>query len=69
MMYLWTYGRQKTWLHKRLKSPVSDDPLKGDMVNGPKQSWNMNDSTFTLFIHHYEGNSGWKTPSWWYAKS
>ena len=27
----------KPWLHKCLKSPVSDDPSKSNMVNGIKQ--------------------------------
>ena len=31
-----TYGLRKTWLDKCLKSPVSEDPSKSNMVNGPK---------------------------------
>ena len=28
------YGIQKTWLDEYLKSPVSEDPLKSNMVSG-----------------------------------
>ena len=27
------------WLDKCLKSPVSEDPSKSNMVNGPKYCW------------------------------
>ena len=57
------------WLDKCLKSPLSEDPSTSDMVNGPKHCWNLNDSTFTIFIDHFESNSGWKDPCEWYAKS
>ena len=36
----------KTWLDKCLTIPVSEDPLKSNMVNGPKHCWNMHHSTF-----------------------
>ena len=35
-MYFQKYGLQKMWLDKCLKSPVSEDPLTSNMVNGPK---------------------------------
>ena len=35
-MYLWNYGLRKTWLDQRVKSPVSEDPLKSNMENAPK---------------------------------
>ena len=35
-MYFRNYGLRKTQLHKRLKSPVLDDPLTGNVVNGQK---------------------------------
>ena len=47
-------------LSKCLKSPVSEDPSTSDMVNGPKLCWNLNDSTFTIFIDLCENNSGGK---------
>ena len=36
-MYLSTYGLRKTWLDKRLKSPLSEFPSTSYMVNGQKQ--------------------------------
>ena len=44
------------WLDKCLESRVSEDPLTSNMVNGPKLCWNLNDSTFTVFIDACEGN-------------
>ena len=35
-MYFRNYGLRKTWLDQRLKSPVSEDPLKSNMENAPK---------------------------------
>ena len=35
-MHFPNYGLQKTWCDKYLKSPVSEDPSTGNMVNGPK---------------------------------
>ena len=40
-----------------------------NMGNGPKHCWNLNDSTFTIFIDHWERNSGWKNFSEWYGNS
>ena len=39
-----------------LKSPISGDHLTGNVVNGPKHCFNLNDSTFTIFIDHVEDN-------------
>ena len=55
-MYFQNYGLQKTWLDNCLKSLVSEDSLTGIMVNEPKHCSNLNDSTFTMFIDHCEGN-------------
>ena len=68
-MYCWTYGLRKTWLGKRLKSPSSEGPSTSNMVNRLKQSWNLNDSTFTLFIDNCERDSVVKSLSYGYAKS
>ena len=68
-MYIWTYRLRKSWLDKCLKSPVSKDLLTSNMLNGPKKCWNLNDSTFTIFIDPCESNSGWKSLSEWYANS
>ena len=50
---------KKVWL----KIPVLEDPLKSNMVKGPKHCWNLNDSTFTMFIDHCQGNSVGKSLS------
>ena len=68
-MYFWTYGLRKTLLDKCLKSPVSEDPLTSDKVNGPKHCAKLHDSAFTIFIDPCEGYAGWKSLSDWYAKS
>ena len=50
------YGVRKTYLDKCLKSPVSDYTLTINVVNGPKHCFTLNESTFTIFIDHCEGN-------------
>ena len=50
---------KKEWL----KIPVLEDPSKSNMVKGPKHCWNLNDSTFTMFIDHCQGNSVGKSLS------
>ena len=55
-MYLRNYGFQNTWLDKCLWSPVSKNTLTGNVVNKPKHCFNLNESTFTIFIDHCEGN-------------
>ena len=67
-MYFWTYGLRKTWLDKCLKSPASEDASRSNMVNGAKHCWNLNGSTFTLFVGHCESNSVGKSLPWQYAK-
>ena len=57
LIYFWAYGLRKTWLDKCLKSRVSEVPFKSNIVTGPKHCWNLNDSTFTIFIDPCEGNS------------
>ena len=37
-MYFWKYGPAKTWLGNCPKSPISKDPSRSSMVNGPKHS-------------------------------
>ena len=68
-MNIWIYRLRNTSLNKCLKSPISEDPLKSDMVNVPKHYWNLSRNTFTIFIDPFEGHSGWKSLSEWYAKS
>ena len=67
-MYFRIYRIWKKCLGKSLKGPASEDPLTSNMVNGPKHCWNLNNSTFTVFIAHGESNSVRKGFSLWYAK-
>ena len=55
VMYLGNCGRRKTWLDKCLKSPVWEDPSTSNMLNRRKHLFNLNNSTFTIFIDHCEG--------------
>ena len=69
LMYFLTYGLGKAWLDKCQKSPISEDPSTSNMVQGQKNFWNLNDSSFTIFCGPCAANSGWKNLSKWYAKS
>ena len=60
-MYFGNYGLPKTQLEQCLKSPFSEDPSKSNMVNAPKHCSNLKDSTFTIFIDHWEVNSPTKS--------
>ena len=53
-MYFPNYGLPKTWLDQCLKSFVSEDPSKNNMVNAPKHCSNLKNSSFTIFIDHLE---------------
>ena len=55
-MYFRNYGLPKTWLDQCLKSPVSEDPTKSNMVNPPKHFSNLTDTCFTIFIDPWERN-------------
>ena len=55
-MYFLNYGLPKTRLDKCLKSPVSEDPLKSNMVNAPKHCLNLKDTSFAIFINQCKGN-------------
>ena len=59
LMYFRNYVLQKTWLDQCLKSPISEDPSKSNIVNATKHCWNLNDKNFTRFIDQYPGN--WPT--------
>ena len=50
------YGVPKTWLDQSLKSNVSEDPSKSNMVNAIKNCRNLKDASRTKFIYHSEGN-------------
>ena len=55
-MFFLNYELPNTWLDNCLQRPVSDDLSTGNMVNRSKHCCNLNGSTFTIFIHHSEGN-------------
>ena len=59
----------KTLLDKCLKSPVSEDPSTNNMVNVPKQCWNLHRITCITFIDHCQVNWLGKSFSYWHAKS
>ena len=41
---------KKTWLDECLKSLVSDDPTKSNMVNAPKHCANLNDTSLPYLL-------------------
>ena len=43
-------------LNKCLKNPVSQDTLESSMVNGNKECWNLDGTTFSIVIDDCEGN-------------
>ena len=55
-MYFRNYGLPKTWQDQILKSPVSENPSKSNMVNAPKHCSHLKDSPFTIFMDHSEVN-------------
>ena len=44
------YGLPKTWLDQCLKSPVSEDPTKSNMVNAPKHCSNLKDTSLPYLL-------------------
>ena len=55
-MYFRNSELPKTWLDQCLKSPVSEELSKSNMVNVLKHCSNLKDSSFEIFIDHCEGN-------------
>ena len=55
-MYFPNYGVPNTWLDQCLKSFVSVYPSKNNMVNAPEHCSNLKNSSFTIFIDHWESN-------------
>ena len=49
-MYFRNYGLLKTWLDQCLKSPVSEDPTKSNMVNVPKHCSNLKDTSLPYLL-------------------
>ena len=52
---------RKTSSHKCLKGRVSEEPSTDNITNGLKHFCNLNDSSFTIFINHREGNCDGKS--------
>ena len=68
-MYLRNYGLRKRRLDKCLKSHVSEDPSTSNMEDGPKNSSNVDDGIFTIFINHCEHKSVGEDLYYCYPKS
>ena len=49
-------GTLKNKLDLCLITPESKKSLKSNMVNGPKDFWNMNGNTIIIFIDNCEGS-------------
>ena len=49
-MYFRNYGLPKTWLDQSLKSPVSEDRTKSNMVNAPKHCSNLKDTSLPYLL-------------------
>ena len=54
LIYFGNYRLRNTCSDKYLKGPISQDPSTTNMLNDPKHCWNLNDSTFIMFIEHCE---------------
>ena len=63
------YAHRKTWLDICPKSPVSKDPLTGNIVNRLKHCCDLDKSTVTIFTDHLESNSVVKSLFYSDAKS
>ena len=50
------HGLPRRWLDQCLKSHLSEDLSKSNMVNAPKHCSNLKDSTFTILIYQWEVN-------------
>ena len=49
-MYFRNYGLPKTWLYQYLKSPVSEDLTKSNMVNASKHCSNLKDTSILSLL-------------------
>ena len=52
----------KTWLDQCLKSPLSEDPSKNNMIKAPTYCSNLKECCFTILVDHWEGNCLAKSP-------
>ena len=55
-MYFRNYGLRMTWLSQFLKSTVSKGSSTGNMKNGPKHYFNLNQSTFSISMDPCQSN-------------
>ena len=55
-MYFRYERLRKTWLDICLKSLSLEERLTANVINRPKQSCNMNDSTVTTFTYQFKVN-------------
>ena len=49
-MYFRNHGLPKTWLNQCLKSRVSEDPTKSNMVNTPRHCSNLKDISLSYLL-------------------
>ena len=49
-MYFPNYRLPKTWLDQCLRSPLSEDPTKSNMVNAPKHCSNLKDTSLPYLL-------------------
>ena len=49
-MYFPNYRLPKTWLDQCLRSPVSGDPTKSNMVNAPKHCLKLKDTSLPYLL-------------------
>ena len=49
-MYFRYYRLPKTWLDQCLKSPLSEDPKKSNMVNAPKHCPHLKDTSLPYLL-------------------
>ena len=54
-MHFRNYRLPKTWLYQCLKSPLSENPKKSNMVNAPKHFSNLKDTSLPYLL--ITGNS------------
>ena len=64
MMYFQNYRLQKALLLKCLRRSEWEHLSTVNMLKGPKQSWNMQGSSFVIFFDHSEKASVRKIPSY-----
>ena len=49
-MYFPNYRLPKTWLDQCLRSPLSEDPTKSNMVKAPKHCSNLKDTSLPYLL-------------------